>query len=66
VLGGVSLAGGRGGVFGPIIAVLLLQLIQIDLAFMRFDPNLALVSQGLILIGVVMFGSLIQWRRSRR
>jgi ribose transport system permease protein len=66
VLGGVSLAGGRGGVFGPIIAVLILQLIQIDLAFMRFDPNLALVSQGLILIGVVMFGSLIQWRRSRR
>jgi ribose transport system permease protein len=66
VLGGVSLAGGRGGVFGPIIAVLILQLIQIDLAFLRFDPNLALVSQGLILIGVVMFGSLIQWRRSRR
>lgn len=66
VLGGVSLAGGRGGAFGPIVAVLILQLIQIDLAFMRFDPNLALVSQGVILIGVVMFGSLIQWRRSRR
>jgi ribose transport system permease protein len=66
VLGGVSLAGGRGGVFGPILAVLILQLIQIDMAFMSLDPNLALVSQGLILIGVVMFGSLIQWRRSRR
>ena len=66
VLGGVSLAGGRGGVLGPILAVLILQLIQIDMAFMSLDPNLALVSQGLILIGVVMFGSLIQWRRSRR
>jgi ribose transport system permease protein len=66
VLGGVSLAGGRGGVFGPILAVLILQLIQIDMAFMSLDPNLALVSQGVILIGVVMFGSLIQWRRSRR
>lgn len=66
VLGGVSLAGGRGGVFGPILAVLVLQLIQIDMAFMSLDPNLALVSQGVILIGVVMFGSLIQWRRSRR
>jgi ribose transport system permease protein len=66
VLGGVSLAGGRGGVFGPILAVIILQLIQIDMAFMSLDPNLALVSQGLILIGVVMFGSLIQWRRSRR
>ncbi len=66
VLGGVSLAGGRGGVFGPIVAVLLLQLVQIDMAFMSLDPNLSLVSQGLILIGVVMFGSLLQWRRSRR
>jgi ribose transport system permease protein len=66
VLGGVSLAGGRGGVFGPIVAVLILQLVQIDLAFMSLDPNLSLVTQGVILIGVVMFGSLIQWRRSRR
>jgi ribose transport system permease protein len=66
VLGGVSLAGGRGGVFGPMIGVLILVLIQNDMAFLSLDPNLALVSQGLILIGVVMFGSLIQWRRSRR
>ncbi len=66
VLGGVSLAGGRGGVFGPIIGVVLLQLVQIDMAFMSLDPNLSLVSQGVILIGVVMFGSLLQWRRSRR
>ena len=66
VLGGVSLAGGRGGVFGPIVAVLILQLVQIDMAFMSLDPNLSLVSQGVILIGVVMFGSLMQWRRSRR
>lgn len=66
VLGGVSLAGGRGGVFGPIVAVLVLQLIQNDMAFLSLDPNLALVSQGLILIGVVMIGSLIQWQRARR
>ncbi len=66
VLGGVSLAGGRGGIFGPLVGVLILVLIQNDLAFLKLDPNLALVSQGLILIGVVMFGSLIQWRRSRR
>lgn len=66
VLGGVSLAGGRGGVFGPIVGVVILQLVQIDLAFMSLDPNLSLVTQGLILIGVVMFGSLLQWRRNRR
>jgi len=66
VLGGVSLAGGRGGVFGPVVGVLILQLIRTDMAFLKVDTNLAIVLQGIILIGVVMFGSLIQWRRSRR
>ena len=66
VLGGVSLAGGRGGLFGPIVAVLILQIIRTDMAFLKVDTNLAIVVQGLILIGVVMFGSLIQWRQSRR
>ena len=65
VLGGVSLAGGRGGVFGPIVGVVVLQLIQTDMTFLSLDPNLALVAQGVILIGVVMVGSVIQLRRSR-
>jgi ribose transport system permease protein len=65
VLGGVSLAGGRGGVFGPIVAVLILSLIRSDMTFLSLDTNLALVAQGIILIGVVMVGSLIQLRRAR-
>jgi len=65
VLGGVSLAGGRGGVVGPLIAVAILQLIRTDMTFLRFDPNLAVVVQGVILIGVVMVGSLVQLRRQR-
>jgi ribose transport system permease protein len=65
VLGGVSLAGGRGGVFGPMVGVVILQLIRTDMTFLNFDPNLAVVAQGLILIGVVMVGSLVQLRRSR-
>jgi ribose transport system permease protein len=65
VLGGVSLAGGRGGVFGPIVAVVILQLIRTDMTFLDIDSNLAIVAQGVILIGVVMFGSLIQLRRGR-
>jgi ribose transport system permease protein len=65
VLGGVSLAGGRGGVFGPLVAVLILQLIRTDMTFLNVNPNLATVAQGLILIGVVMIGSLVQIRRSR-
>jgi len=65
VLGGVSLAGGRGGVFGPIVGVMILQLIRTDMTFLNVDTNLATVLQGIILIGVVMIGSLIQVRRAR-
>ena len=65
VLGGVSLAGGVGGVFGPIIAVVVLQLIRTDMTFLKINSNYALVLQGFILIGVLVVASLIQMRRSR-
>lgn len=65
VLGGVSLAGGRGGVLGPIIAVVVLSLIRTDMTFLRWDTNYAVVAQGIILVGVVMVGTLIEARRRR-
>lgn len=65
VLGGVSLAGGRGGVLGPLLAVVILSLIQTDMTFLRLNSNLATVTQGVILIVVVMLGSLAQLRRRR-
>jgi ribose transport system permease protein len=65
VLGGVSLAGGVGGVFGPMVAVVILQLIRDDMTFMHIDANYGLVAQGFILIGVLVAGSLIQLRRAR-
>lgn len=65
VLGGVSLAGGRGGVLGPIIAVIVLALVRTDLFFAGVDPNWSTAVQGAILIGVVMFGSLVAMRRKR-
>ncbi len=66
VLGGVSLAGGRGGVLGPIVAVVVLQMIRTDMTFLNVDSNLAIVAQGVILIGVVMSASLLEFRRARR
>lgn len=66
VLGGVSLAGGRGGVFGPIVAVIVLQLIQNDTTFLGLDPNYALVVQGFILVGVLILGSYLETRRAAR
>jgi ribose transport system permease protein len=66
VLGGVSLAGGRGGLFGPIVAVFILMLLRTDLSFMQINTNLATVAQGIILVAVVMVGTLVQLRRERR
>ncbi len=65
VLGGVSLAGGRGGVFGPLVGVAILQLIRTDMTFLNIDTNMAVVVQGFILIGVVMAGGLVEMRRRR-
>jgi ribose transport system permease protein len=65
VLGGVSLAGGRGGAFGPVIAVVILSLLRTDMTFLNVNTNLATVAQGVILVGVVMVGSLIQLRREQ-
>jgi len=65
VLGGVSLAGGRGTIFGPMVAVVILSLIRTDMTFLNVDTNLATVVQGLILVGVVMVGSILELRRDR-
>jgi ribose transport system permease protein len=65
VLGGVSLAGGRGGIAGPIVAVFVLALVRTDLTLLGVNSNLSTVVQGTILIGVVMFGSLLTMRRAR-
>jgi ribose transport system permease protein len=65
VLGGVSLAGGKGGLVGPIIAVFVLALVRADLTFLGVDPNYTTVVQGVILVGVVMFGGLVALRRTK-
>ena len=53
------------GVFGPIVGVMVLQMIRTDMTFLKLDSNLATVLQGAILIGVVMIGSFVEMRRSR-
>jgi ribose transport system permease protein len=65
VLGGVSLAGGVGGMVGPVLAVLVLQLIRNDMTFLNVDPNYGLVAQGFLVIAVLVVGSFVQIRRRR-
>jgi ribose transport system permease protein len=65
VLGGVSLAGGRGGLVGPIIAVFILRLARQDLTLMSVDPNVTQIVEGLIMVSVVLLGALAALRSRR-
>ncbi|MHA1158929.1 MAG: ABC transporter permease [Alphaproteobacteria bacterium] len=65
VLGGVVLGGGRGGLIGPIVAVLILRLIRTDLTFLSVDPNVTTIVEGTIMVVVVMLGGLLAFRGRR-
>jgi ribose transport system permease protein len=65
VLGGVSLAGGKGGFVGPIVAVFILRLARQDLTFMQVDPNISQVVEGLIMVSVVLVGAVVALRSRR-
>lgn len=65
VLGGVSLAGGRGGIVGPALAAYVLTLIPTDLIFLNIDPNFGQVIQGTLIVLVVMAGGLVSLLRRR-
>ncbi|MGH2428464.1 MAG: ABC transporter permease [Candidatus Limnocylindria bacterium] len=63
VLGGVSLAGGRGGLLGPIVGIYILGLIRADLTFLGVEPAYSQVIQGVIMVAVVMVGAYLTLRR---
>jgi ribose transport system permease protein len=65
VLGGVSLAGGKGGLLGPIGAAFILTLVPADLILLGTDPNLGQVIQGALIVLVVMAGGLAALFRRR-
>ena len=56
VLGGVSLAGGRGGMLGPVAAAYILSLIPAVLIYLGIDPNYGQMIQGVLIVLVVMIG----------
>jgi ribose transport system permease protein len=66
VIGGVSLAGGRGGIVGPVLAAYVLTLIPTDLIFLNIDPNFGQVIQGTLIVLVVMIGGLAAVLRTRK
>lgn len=65
VLGGVSLTGGKGGLLGPLIAVLILRVVRLDLTLLSVDPNVTTIVEGTIMAVVVMLGGLVALRERR-
>jgi ribose transport system permease protein len=66
VVGGVSLAGGRGGMVGPLMAAFVLTLIPTDLIFLNIDPNFGQVIQGTLIVVIVMIGGFVDMARNRK
>jgi ribose transport system permease protein len=62
VIGGVSLAGGKGGLVGPVLAAFILSAAVTVLTFLGVDANYGQVIQGALIVLVVMVGGLL-WRR---
>jgi ribose transport system permease protein len=64
VIGGVSLAGGKGGLVGPILAAFILSAAVTVLTFMGADANYGQVIQGALIVAMVMLGGLLLRRRA--
>ena len=66
VLGGVVLGGGKGGLLGPLIAVFVLRIIRTLLTLMAVDPNVTTIIEGVIMVGVVMLGTALTLKGTRK
>jgi ribose transport system permease protein len=63
VIGGVSLAGGKGGLVGPTLAAFILSAAVTVLTFLGADANYGQVIQGALIVAMVMLGGLLLRRR---
>jgi ribose transport system permease protein len=64
VIGGVSLAGGKGGLIGPMLAAFILSAAVTVLTFLGMDANYGQVIQGALIVAMVMLGGLLLRRRT--
>ena len=65
VLGGVSLSGGVGGLFGPALASLVLYYIPTIMLGYGIDPAYSQIIQGALTVLVVLIGGLLRARSKR-
>lgn len=63
VIGGVSLAGGRGSIIGTVLGALIFGVIISGFTFLRLDAFYQEMVKGAIIVGAVVFD---QWRQQRK
>jgi len=63
VIGGVSLSGGRGSVFGTVLGAMIFSVILSGFTSIRLDAYYQDMVKGAIIVGAVVFD---QWRQRRR
>ncbi len=65
VLGGVSPSGGKGGIVGACLALLLMRLLRYGMGLKNIPGQVMMVLIGIILIGVVMVPQLVSTRKGK-
>ena len=65
IVGGVSFAGGEGGIFRALLGCALLQVVAASVVFFGIDPNYAYIITGAILIMAVSMDQIVHKQRDR-
>jgi len=66
VLGGVSPSGGKGGIVGVCLALILMRLLRYGMGLVNVPGQVMMVIIGIVLIGVVMLPNIFSSRRGKR
>ena len=66
VLGGVSPSGGKGGIVGVCLALILMRLLRYGMGLVNVPGQVMMVIIGIVLVGVVMLPNIFSSRGGKR
>ncbi|WP_319477747.1 ABC transporter permease [Marispirochaeta aestuarii] len=66
VLGGVSISGGKGNIFGVIVSVFLLGYLKFGMGLLNISGKIMIITTGLLLVIAVLLPMLLEQFRARR
>jgi len=66
VLGGVSISGGKGNIFGVIVSIFLLGYLKFGMGLLNISGKIMIITTGLLLVIAVLLPMLLEQFRARR